>query len=240
MALISTKYYLLLLLVIPCGAVSHADLDDLEDVEETIKPPVEVPKPENGIDPVQVKPSPTKPDLNPELKENTEKNKKNTETEVPLTSKNKTSDRPKKIRTAPEEKNSQIKHPVKLKSLGLRAQKNGGIVELQKEVVITQGPLSLNADFSKVFLDAKTNEVISANAEGNVKMNKISSDPTEVIKATAKNAVFLNKERKVILTGDAKLWRGGNLLKGRKIVYDLASGWITFDRAEGIMQPERK
>ena len=36
---------------------------------------------------------------------------------------------------------------------------------------------------------------------------------------------------------NARLWKGGHLIKGKKIIYDLNSGMISVDEARGVVQP---
>ena len=71
-------------------------------------------------------------------------------------------------------------------------------------------------------------------------MSKYSEDPAEKVTARGQKALFYNDQRKVVLQGDARLWRGGHLIKGAQITYNLDDGMITVDRAEGVVQPEEK
>jgi lipopolysaccharide transport protein LptA len=72
-----------------------------------------------------------------------------------------------------------------------------------------------------------------------VKISKSSEDPDERVVARGDEATFFNKTRKIVLNGNARLWRGGDLIKGKKIDYDMNTGWITVDSAEGIIDPEK-
>jgi len=140
------------------------------------------------------------------------------------------------LRAAPEDPEKARKEPVKLKSKGLKAHKDSGYVELTESVQLTQANLKMNSDYAKVFLDKNTNEVSRAEILGNVHIEKESSIETERITADADRAQFSNAERKIVLQGNASLLKDGALLRGKKIIYDLTTGWITFEGAEGVMQ----
>lgn len=143
----------------------------------------------------------------------------------------------KRIRTKPEDSGASSKEPVHVRSQGMRATRDGGTAELEKDVVITQGQLQLESDYAKVYFHIDTNEVEKVHAQNNVKVTKESELPEDRIVAKGNEALFLNDERKVILKGNARLWRGGDLIKGTQITYDMETGWITVDRVEGVMQP---
>ena len=53
-------------------------------------------------------------------------------------------------------------------------------------------------------------------------------------------AVFYNAQQKVKLIGNARLYRGGDLMKGSKITYDIQTGMVIVDKAQGVVQPEEK
>ena len=56
------------------------------------------------------------------------------------------------------------------------------------------------------------------------------------MRSESREAFFDNVARIVILKGDPKLWRGKDIVRGRKITYDLKTGWIKSDRVEGVVQ----
>jgi lipopolysaccharide transport protein LptA len=140
------------------------------------------------------------------------------------------------LKAAPEDPEKARKEPVKLKSKGLKAHKDAGYVELSESVQLTQANLKMNSDYAKVFFDKESNEVSKAEILGNVHIEKESQFENERITADADRALFSNLERKITLQGNASLLKDGALLKGKKIIYDLTTGWITFEGAEGVMQ----
>lgn len=134
------------------------------------------------------------------------------------------------------------KEPIRLKSEGRSTySRDGGTIHLVKNVVITQAELRFQADEAKVHLNQeRQNEednVDKVEVIGNVQIAKFSEDPNEKLTAKGERAFFYNEKRKVVLIGNARLWRGGHLIKGKQISYDLDTGMITVDRAEGVVKP---
>jgi hypothetical protein len=39
------------------------------------------------------------------------------------------------------------------------------------------------------------------------------------------------------MEGNARLWRGTDLVRGKKIVYEMDTGWIRGDRVAGELHP---
>lgn len=133
--------------------------------------------------------------------------------------------------------------PVHIKSDGqLTYARNNGVIHMTQNVVITQDELRFQADEARVWVNEADpeNNVEKVECIGNVRVSKFSSDPAEKITARGERAFFYNESRKIILQGDARLWRGGHLIKGTNITYTLDDGMITVDRAEGVVQPEEK
>ena len=45
---------------------------------------------------------------------------------------------------------------------------------------------------------------------------------------------------RVELEGNARLWRGADLVRGKKIIYEMDTGWIRADRVAGEVHPPEK
>ena len=189
------------------------DIDDL-DKEEKVRPEIKEPE-KRPVKPVVKSPSSTK-----------------VETQSP----------PKESLELKAEKKNAAKSPINLKSDGKSTySRDGGQIVLRKNVVITQDELRLQADEAKVFVDTaaeKDNSVREMQITGHVKMSKFSKDPSERVTAHGERAVFKNSSQTVKLIGNARLFKGGHLIKGKEIVYDIQSGLITVDEAQGVVQPE--
>lgn len=113
-------------------------------------------------------------------------------------------------------------------------------VILKEDVLITQGDFRLQADEATIYFDQKTREAMKVIASGRVKAFKSDVELKQRVKAECNEAVFYNQERKMVLRGNAKLWRGEDLVRGKQITYELDTGWIKAERVEGVVQPGGK
>lgn len=133
------------------------------------------------------------------------------------------------------------KEPVHFESKGLKGLREKGMVELVQDVVVTQADMKMEADHAQVFFDEATHEVQKVIAEGNVKVHGIDENSGEKFRAYGNQAVFLNKDRIVVLEGNAKLWRGeDSVIRSKKITYEMDTGWIKADRVAGELAPGDK
>lgn len=124
---------------------------------------------------------------------------------------------------------------------GATYSQNGLTALMEKNVVITQDDLRLQSDEAKLNFNPKeaSERVKSAILEGKVSIARYSTDPSERMNAKSDRATFDNVKQIVTLDGNARLWREGDLLKGERIIYDLTTGQVKIDKAQGVMQPER-
>lgn len=149
----------------------------------------------------------------------------------------------KKERASQKKKTSSnsSKEPVLFKGDGPTTYaRQDGIITLQENVMITQGDLRMQSDRAKVTLsddDSSKENVRKVEISGRVKMTKLDPDPKERVVAHGDRAIFLNSEQKVRLIGNARLYRGGDLMKGNQIVYELDTGLVIVDKAQGVVQP---
>ncbi len=134
-------------------------------------------------------------------------------------------------------KNDTKRLPVHFKSLGLTGVKGQGVLELHKDVVVTQGDLNLESDQGKVFLDKETNEVKKVFAEGKVKILKKDEASGKLIRANGDTAEFDNEQQLITLRGDAKILKGDDLITGNLIFYNLKTGWIKVEKVKGVVNP---
>jgi lipopolysaccharide transport protein LptA len=200
-------------------------LDDIEDLEKsTPVPPLAAPQPTDtvtipltlpGVSPTPVPPEPS--------------GSRRPEPPKP-SSGAKVEDKPKK----------EANEPVRFESKGLQGSKEQGTIDLMEEVVVTQADLRIEAKRATVFFTQSSSDVQKVIATGDVKLFKTDPDTGQKIRAEANEVVFLNSERKVLLKGNAKLWRGDDLMRGRQFTYELDTGWIRADRIEGVVQPSEE
>jgi lipopolysaccharide transport protein LptA len=153
----------------------------------------------------------------------------------------KASDKPKDKKSVKARRDA----PIHLQSDGTSTySRNGSVVHLQKNVVITQDDIRLQSDEARVLFAPEgrrenNNTVQSVEVNGKVNLTRLSKDPAERITAKSDKAIFDNDSQKVTLDGNARLWKDGHLIKGDRIVYEIVTGMIKVDRAQGVVQPEK-
>jgi lipopolysaccharide transport protein LptA len=203
---------------------AQADLlDDLEDLEKADPvPPMVSPQPTDSVTIPLTLPvaSPTPPEPSTPRKSET-------------------------IKTAPGKKGGttakkDANEPVRFESRGLQGSKEQGTIELLEEVVVTQADLRIEAKRATVYFTQTSNDVQKVVATGDVKLFKTDPETGQKIRAEANEVTFLNAERKVFLKGNARLWRGDDLMRGKQFTYELDTGWIRADRIEGVVQPSEE
>jgi len=141
--------------------------------------------------------------------------------------------------TKTDKKKKEKKEPVKYQSNGLNGLRTKGTIELLDDVKVTQGTLKMEADEAKIDFDEATDEVTKIVAAGQIKMFRYDEDSGEQIQAFGDRMTFLNSERKVILEGNARLFRGANLLRGQRLIYELDTGWIRAEKVDGELHPDQ-
>jgi len=142
---------------------------------------------------------------------------------------------PKKAETQAK---STTNEPVKFTSRGLKGLKEAGKVELSEDVVVTQGELKMESDKAEIFFNEATREVMKVVCEGNVKVAGVDPNSGERFRALGNSGVYLNRNRTVVLEGNAKLWRGeDSVIRSKKITYEMQTGWIKADRVAGEVKP---
>lgn len=90
-------------------------------------------------------------------------------------------------------------------------------------VKATRGELTTDSDRLEVFFDQKGEKIIKSVAYGNVKI--FQKDVT----ATGQEAIFLEEEAKIVLTGNLMVRRGGDELFGDKITLFLKKDLIILE-----------
>jgi len=133
--------------------------------------------------------------------------------------------------------------PINWKAHGFKGTRAGRLIELNRDVEVTQDKMTFTSDRAEIYFNEK-DEVNKVNAIGKVKIVKTALLPQDRVTARGDEATFYNTERKLIMRGmkstpkrKAMLSRGGDVVSGKEISYDLDTGWITVDSVEGIVQP---
>lgn len=136
------------------------------------------------------------------------------------------------------EKKDEAKHePINFQSDNLTGVRHDGVVELIENVVVTQADLRLEANKAKIFFEEKSKEVKNLFAFGNVKITKKDEVSGKPIKAFGDTAEFDNEKQIMTLRGDAKLYKGDDVINGNVIFYNLKTGWIKAEQVKGVVNP---
>lgn len=134
-------------------------------------------------------------------------------------------------------KDQSTRLPVAFKSDGLKGTRKDGIIELQRNVVVTQGDFRMIADEAEVIFDQKTEEVDQVIARGNVRITKKDPKTGEMVNARGESVTFQAAKEVAILSGNARFSRGADLVRGKTITYDMKTGWLNAEKVDGIVQP---
>lgn len=121
--------------------------------------------------------------------------------------------------------------PIQIDSHSLEARADEGVVVFEGEVVARQGDLTLQADRIEVFMDPTTSEIRTAEATGSVRIQR------QEMVATGRQANYDVSLGVVELSGDAKAWRGRNVVAGERIILYLADDRIVVEGAKAVLFP---
>lgn len=138
----------------------------------------------------------------------------------------------------PSPKSNLSKKPIKLKSDGLKGSRLSGEILLKENVHIDQGDLEITCDEATIFFDRSTDEIQRVLAIGNVKMKKIDEISKKKIRASARRIEYLPKKGSVTMTGNVRIVRDDDIIKGTLLVYDINTGWISGKKIDGLVQPK--
>lgn len=134
-------------------------------------------------------------------------------------------------------KGDKKKAPVRFEGLGGTGLKSEGLIELHKNVVVTQEDLRLEADEAKIFMEPDSDEVKNVFAEGNVKISKLDEASGKLVKAFGKAADFDNQTQLITLRGNARVEKGEDILTGNIIYYNVKTGWVKVEKVKGVVNP---
>lgn len=136
-----------------------------------------------------------------------------------------------------KDKNTKDRAPVHFAGLGLTGLKSEGLVELHKNVVVTQEDFRLESEEAKIYLDDSSNEVKKVLAEGKVKITKKDETTGKIVRADSQEAEFDNLTQIITLKGNARIVKGEDILAGNLIFYNLKTGWIKVEKVKGVVNP---
>ena len=107
--------------------------------------------------------------------------------------------------------------PVTVDADQLENLEKEGLVVFTGNVVASQNSSTQYADRMEVYLDDKGNRIVRTVSTGNVRI--ITKDCRT---GTARRAEYYDAEQRVVLTGNARVWRDDNVVTGERITIYLA------------------
>lgn len=107
--------------------------------------------------------------------------------------------------------------PVTVDADQLENLQKEGLVVFTGNVVASQNSSTQYADRMEVYLDEKGNRIVRTVSTGNVRI--ITKDCRT---GTAKRAEYYDAEQRVVLIGNARVWRDDNVVTGERITIYLA------------------
>ena len=107
--------------------------------------------------------------------------------------------------------------PVTVDADQLENLQKEGLVVFTGNVVASQNSSTQYADRMEVYLDDKGNRIVRTVSTGNVRI--ITKDCRT---GTAKRAEYYDAEQRVVLIGNARVWRDDNVVTGERITIYLA------------------
>ena len=127
--------------------------------------------------------------------------------------------------------------PIVIDADRMEAFKKDGLVVFSGNVVAKQENSVQTADRMEVYLDDKGERVLRIISTGNVKI--VTEDCRT---ATAKRAEYYDDEQRVVLIGDARVWRDDNVVTGEKITIFLAEDRSVVEggRVKGVFFPKNQ
>jgi lipopolysaccharide export system protein LptA len=101
--------------------------------------------------------------------------------------------------------------PIRVTADRLEADNLAGRISFQGQVTAGYGDMLLRSEEMVLFVDQADRSILRIEAVGKVKMTQGARI------ASGNSAVFFNLDKKVVLSGDARLKEGENLLEGPEI-----------------------
>jgi lipopolysaccharide transport protein LptA len=113
-----------------------------------------------------------------------------------------------------------------------------GILLLKNNVEIRQDDTLMKSDIAELYSKAGTTTPDRAIAKGRVSILKRPNPRVPEIRAVANEIEYFVQERRVILKGQPKIWRGKELLQGEVMELALDTGDIRIRSARSVVDPK--
>lgn len=135
-----------------------------------------------------------------------------------------------------------VKHdanaPIAWQGDDLEGSLGKGILLLKNNVEIRQDDTLMKSDTAELFSKPGTTTPDRAIAKGRVSILKRPNPRVPEIRAVADEIEYFVQERKVILKGQPKIWRGKELLQGEIMELALDTGDIRIRSARSVVDPK--
>jgi lipopolysaccharide export system protein LptA len=136
--------------------------------------------------------------------------------------------------------------PVSVSADKAALSENDRVVVLSGNVVVKQGEVQLTADKVTAYYVSGSSPAKGSNITGNIDRliaagNVVVTRPGEVVKSAA--ATYEMAKRQIVMTGHVVAMRGGNIVRGERVVVDLGSQTVKLDmgapggRVQGLFVP---
>jgi lipopolysaccharide export system protein LptA len=127
--------------------------------------------------------------------------------------------------------------PVNYSAQSLEGSLTQGRILLKGDVQIEQADAVMKSDVAEIFSSKGSSSPQRALAKGRVSLNKAATATAAELRAVANELEYFIGNRKVILKGKPKIWRGRELLQGDVIEVFLDTNEIKVRGARGVMEP---
>lgn len=127
--------------------------------------------------------------------------------------------------------------PVNYSAQSLEGSLTQGRILLKGDVEIQQADAVMKAEVAEIFSAKGSSAPQRAVAKGRVSLFKSATAQSAELRAVANELEYFMSNRRVILKGKPKIWRGRELLQGEVIEVFLETSEIKVRGARGVMEP---
>lgn len=137
-----------------------------------------------------------------------------------------------------------VEKPVDIEADSVMFNNEKGIADYEGNVIIIQGSLEIRA--AKVNIQAPDHEITSIVATGSPVKLKQTMDDGQLVQGQAKTVTYNVKDERIVLTGNAKLEQGKDVISNNNIEYLPGSGELhaggkkNSGRVKAIFHPSNK
>jgi len=135
------------------------------------------------------------------------------------------------VQAMAEEAATDRRSPIKITSDQLEADKKSGLVKFKGNVVAVQEDATIMSEMLTVHYDSNNN-MERIDAVGKVRINQQNRI------GTCNKATFFPEEKKIVMNGDPRVWRDGDIISGSLITIYIDSDKMDVENAVVNMRPQ--